>query len=165
MDFTFTEPSLEPSKDNSRTVLCKSDANGIRRISLFFLAIFRLNKGRFFVEISPRNENWWRKVSLQSLVFKISLRTDNSLLRVIKFVYRSCKQHEIWNILKPISNLFQSPKTHHVRFWARSVDDKGNRVNCPKYLTLIPIMIHVLGWNYLPDESRYFAHQLQFPDV
>ena len=119
----------------------------------------------FFGEISPRNENWWRKVSLQSLVFKISLRTDNSLLRVIKFVYSSCKQHEIWNILKRISNLFQSPKTHHVRFWARSVDDKGNRVNCPKYLTQIPIMIHVLGWNYLPDESRYFAHQLQFPDV
>ena len=100
---------------NILTVLCKSNANGIRRISLFVLTIFRqkfgrkfdrkfeaseatfrLNKGRFFVEFSPQSETSRRKVSLRSLVFEISLRTDNRLSRVIKFVYYSCKQHEIY---------------------------------------------------------------------
>ena len=43
------------------------------------------------------------------LMFEVLLRTDNSLLRVIKFVYYSCKQHEIF------LNVFPTFSSHHDR--------------------------------------------------
>ena len=95
------------------TVFCKSNANEIRRISVFVLAISRRKykwkfdrkfeafflhfvwTGRFFVEISWRSENSRWKASFRSILFGSSLRTDNRLLRTTKFVYPSCNEHRI----------------------------------------------------------------------
>ena len=69
--------------------------------------IFRSNKGRFFVEFSPRSENSRRKVSVRSLGLEISLRTNNRLPRVIMFVYLSSQQHGIF------LNVFPTFFSHH----------------------------------------------------
>lgn len=50
----------------------------------------------FFAEFSSRGKNLWQKVSFWSIVFVISLWTVNRPPKVIKFVYHSCNEHEIF---------------------------------------------------------------------
>ena len=63
--------------------------------------------GRFFVEFSSRSENSRWKASFRSIVFEVSLWTDNRLLGVIKFVYTSCNEHGISPNVFPT---FHSPR-------------------------------------------------------
>lgn len=92
------------------TVLCKSNTNKIQQISVFALSNWHFvwTKNPFFAEFSSQGKNLWQKVSFWSIVFVISLWTVNRPPKVIKFVYHSCNEHEIFpNFFSPQDTVWE----------------------------------------------------------
>ena len=86
------------------------NTNKIQQISVFALSNshFVWTKNTFFAEFSSRGKNLWQKVSFWSIVFVISLWTVNRPPKVIKFVYHSCNEYEIFpNFFSPQDTVWE----------------------------------------------------------